>query len=134
MDHPVLNLLESILEEAAGPSWHQEARRDLGIPEECGPEPLLCLTLTRSGVPMVPVAFVLEDGHLGNVITALEDFLAEAFHPAMHRTGAVAVVDYLPPVDDLGAAAGASRRWALDSGTQTLVLPEIKRFLHLVAS
>lgn len=67
MDYPVLNLLELILEEAAGPSWHQETRRDLGIPEECGPEPLLCLTLTRSGVPMVPVAFVLEDGHLGDV-------------------------------------------------------------------
>lgn len=37
----------------------------------------------------------------------------------MHRTGAVAVVDYLLLMDDLGAAAGASRRWALDSGTQT---------------
>ncbi len=134
MDHPVLHLLQSILEDAAGPSWHQEARRDLGIPEECGPDPLVCLTLTRAGVPMVPVAFVLENGHLGNVLTALEDFLAEAFHPAMGRADAVALVDYMPPVDELGAASGSSRRWALDAATQTLVLPEIKRFLHVVAS
>ena len=133
MDTPALHLLDTILGDELLPSWHLEARRDLGIPDDCREDTLLCLTLTRRGVQMPPVAFVLGESHMDDVECAIRDFIDEAFHPSMKRTDAVAVVDYLPPVDELGSARGAARRWVMDMTNYTDVLPEVLVFARVVA-
>lgn len=128
-----MHLLDDIIGDVLPDSWHLEARRDLGIPDDCREDTLLCLTFTRKGVQLPPVAFVLEDGHLSDVECAVRDFTEEAFHPAMNRDGAVALVDYLPPVDELGSVRGASRRWVMDDTNYIDILPDVFSFMHIVA-
>lgn len=129
MESSVLNLLETLLNERSlSSSWNQDMRRDLGIPEEYAHEQLLCLGLERNGVRLAPLTFLLDQKHLKNVMTALSEFLRESFT----RPDAIAVVDYMSPMDELGAARGVSRRWVLDASQHALILPEIESYLRVI--
>ena len=133
MDTPALHLLEDILKADLLPSWHLEARRDLGIPDECREGTMLCLTLVRQGVQIPAVAFILDADHLHDIELALHTFLNEAFDPVTGRADAVAVIDYLPPIDEMGSVRGSARRWAMDDTNREDILPEIIGFLRVVA-
>jgi hypothetical protein len=132
MSNHLIDLIETLLKEPAAPSWHEDARRDLGIPEECAHEPLLCLSLERAGTELraTPLAFVVDRSHLGNTVTAVSEFLREAMHPGLGNSDVIALLDFMPPIDDFGSAQGLSRRWVLDRFNYGLLLPEINAYLR----
>jgi len=129
MNSPVLDFIETLLGDKFAPSWHQVERHDLGVPEDCQHEALLCIGLEQGGAFQQPVAFVLEKGQTRNTLSALREFLREG----LMTRAAIAVVDYMPPLDEMGAAQGASRRWVLDSTNKSLLLPQIENHLRVIS-
>ncbi len=132
MTSTVYNYLNALLGEASAPSWHEDERKSLGIPEDCAGEALLCVTLQPDNSDEPPMAFVVEPRQLENALTALSECLREAFHPLAGGEQALAIIDFLPPLDDFGAPQGLSRRWVVDNLTLGLVLPDLRRTLRVL--
>jgi|GEM_PF-898903 len=135
MSHSVFDMIDAFLKEPVPLSWHEAARRDLGIPDECANEALLCITLEcgLDDLKSQPLAFVVDSKHLANTMTALTEFLREAMHPTYGGQDVLAVVDFLPPIDDFGTANGISRRWVLDRFNYGLMLPAVSSYLRTLA-
>lgn len=116
-------------------TWHEEVRRDLGIPEDCAHEAMVTLVVHRIGRTTTarPIAFVVDPRHIKNTLLALAEFLREAFHPVSGRCEVLAVLDFLPPLDDMGASAGISRRWVIDKTNYQLLIGDISAYIATVA-
>jgi hypothetical protein len=132
MTHAIADLIDALLKDQSTPSWHEDERRHLGIPDDCAEEALLCVSLHEptTAEQAEPLAFVIEERQLKNTMTALGEFLRESFHPLGGRPEALAVIDFLPPIDDFGAAVGISRRWVFDRYNYGILLPELSKYLR----
>lgn len=133
MSIEVTSLLENLMAEPALLSWHEETRHNLGIPEECADEALLCMSLHDVTGLSRPVAFVLTEHDLRNTLTAIAEYVREAFHPLYGHGATLAVFDMLPPLDELGMARGVARRWVLDPSNYTLVMAAMQTYLKKMA-
>jgi hypothetical protein len=129
------DLIDALLKEQHAPSWHEDERRQLGIPEDCAEDALLCVNLCEPGSNETaePLAFVIDERQMSNTMTALGEFLREAFHPVGGRPEALAIIDFMPPLDDFGAPQGISRRWVLDRYTYGIILPHVSAYLRQLA-
>jgi len=128
-------MINRLLGDAPAISWHEEVRRDLGIPDECAGEAMLTLVLHRIGRSTAarPIAFVIDPDHAHNTVMALTEFLRESFHPVTGRYDVMAVLDFLPPLDTLGVSCGISRRWVIDKTNYTMLLGDISSYVSVVA-
>lgn len=127
-------MISQMLGDVPQTSWHEDVRLELGIPDDCAGEALLGLTICRHGGNSVrPIAFVIEPHQAKNTVLALGEFLREAFHPVSGRSDVLAVLDFLPPLDDFGASKGICRRWIVDYSNHQLLLPDISAFVLAVA-
>lgn len=128
-------MLSKLLGDVPQISWHEEMRRDLGIPEECSNEALLTLVVSRIGRATAarPIAFVVEPLQLRNTLMALTEFLRESFHPVSGRSDVLAVLDFLPPLDDFGASTGIGRRWVIDKTNYQMQLGEVTNYVTTLA-
>lgn len=133
MSNEVFNILENLMADPAMTSWHESARRDLGIPEDCAEEALLCLRLMNTNTEQRPLAFVLNQRDLQNTMLAVMEYVRESLHPLYGHGVDMAVLDLMPPMDDLGAARGVARRWVVDKTNQALVMPAVHTFLKKFA-
>lgn len=131
----VLSLIDQLLAEPVLSSWHEKMRDELGIPEECAKEAVMSLVFYRAGsdIPTQTIAFVLEEKQVRNTLMALSEFMREAFHPAGSKSSLVAVLDFLPALDESGAAHGISRRWVLDQSNYTLVMQSVSSIIKTLA-
>ena len=135
MTTTALNFYSDMLSDLPATSWHEEQREHFGIPEECCNEAMLGLLIHRpdkSGV-VHPIAFVIEPLHVANTLMALAEFLREAFHPLAGHVGNVAVIDFMPPMDEFGVAVGVSRRWVVDASNYRLMLSNICSTVQILA-
>ena len=130
MSMEVTSLLENLMVEPALPSWHETARRDLGIPDNCAAEALLCLQFQGRQRPLV---FVLNARDLHNTLTAVSEYIREAFHPLYGHGVNLVVFDLMPPLDRSGSARGMARRWVLDATNHMLVFASMQAFLRKLA-
>lgn len=130
------DMISQMLGDVPQTSWHEDVRRDLGIPEDCADEALLTLIMHRPGrsCAVRPVAFVIEPYQLNNTLMALSEFLREAFHPVTGRADVLAVIDFLPPLDCFGESTGISRRWVVDKTNYTLLLAQITAYVRIVGA
>lgn len=133
MTTALLDMISDVLKEIQTRSWHETARRDLGLTDETDGEALLALTIERSDKKSRPLAFVIDGEQVNNTILAMGEYLREVLHPLTGAVGAIAVMDFLPPLDSEGHARGTTRRWVLDRTNHMVVLPELTKFLKAVA-
>lgn len=129
-------MMSQMLGDVPQNTWHEDVRRDLGIPEDCADEALLTLVVHRPGrsCAVRPIAFVIEQHQLNNTLMAMTEFLREAFHPVTGRPEVLAVIDFLPPIDCMGASHGVSRRWVIDKTNYTLMLSQVTDYIRIVAA
>lgn len=122
-------------EAKASLSWHETERRELGLPDECDSEPVLSLQLQGNAhdLSTAPMAFIIEPYQARNTVQALGHFLREAFHPVSGHADVLAIVDFMPPLDDLGQASSVSRRWVLDQKNYPLMMANISAYVTIVA-
>lgn len=135
MTNALSDLIDALLKDQHAPSWHEDERRQLGIPDECADDALLCVSLCEPTTEEIaePLAFVIDGKQMHNTLTALGEFLRESFHPVGGRPEALALIDFMPPIDDFGAAQGISRRWVVDRYTYGIILPSINSYLQQLA-
>lgn len=127
-------MFDTMLADVPQASWHESVRHDLGIPEECAGEALISIVISRHGGSSVrPIAFVIEPHQTRNTVLALAEFLREAFHPVTGRKDVVAVVDFLPPLDDFGTANGICRRWLVDASNYQVLMADIGVYVNVRA-
>jgi len=133
MTTALLDLINDVLEDLQARTWHETTRRDLGLTDETDGEALLALSLNKPGHKPLPLAFVVEEDQVENTLVAMAEYLREALHPIIGSTRTMAVIDFLPPMDNQGKSRGASRRWVVDGTNHQLVLPEMARYLRTIA-
>lgn len=92
-------------------SWLETIRRDFGLDEMDDVDPILCLSLVTPRAEVKPIALILEAGQTANILTVLAEFVRQS----VMNPETVAIIDFLPAIDQLGSAtAGCARRWVLD--------------------
>lgn len=133
MSTALLDLINDVLEDLQSRTWHETTRRDLGLTDETDGEALLALSLCKPGQKPLPLAFVVEQEQVENTLVAMVEYLREALHPVLGSSRTMAMIDFLPPLDNQGKSRGASRRWMVDGTNHHVILPELANYLRTVA-